>query len=69
MHTCNDCYDNFIEDEYNFILVCKKYDNIRKAYIKPYYCRRHSYKQVFQILNLYFSNSHGVEVTKSIMFF
>ena len=37
MHTCNDCYDNLIEDEYHFILVCKNYDNITKAYIKPYY--------------------------------
>jgi hypothetical protein len=42
MRTCNVCHDNLIEDEYHFILVCKKYDNIRKAYIKPYYWRRPS---------------------------
>ena len=51
MRTCNDCYDNLIEDEYHFILVCKKYDNIRKAYIKLYYWRRPSSFKLVQLLS------------------
>ena len=42
MHTCNVCYKNLIEDEYHFILVCKKSDNFRMFHIKPYYWRRPS---------------------------
>ena len=32
------CNDNDIEDEYHFILECSKYMEIRRKYIKPYYC-------------------------------
>ena len=51
MRTCNVYHDNLIEDEYHFILVCKKYDNIRKAYIKPYYWRRPSSFKLVQLLS------------------
>ena len=51
MRTCNVCHDNLIEDEYHFILVCKKYDNIRNAYIKPYYWRRPSSFKLVQLLS------------------
>ena len=30
--------NNDIEDEYHFILECSKYVEIRRKYIKPYYC-------------------------------
>ena len=32
------CIKNDIEDEYHFILECSKYVEIRRKYIKPYYC-------------------------------
>jgi hypothetical protein len=35
---CNMCNNNDIEDEYHFILECSKYVEIRRKYIKPYYC-------------------------------
>ena len=51
MRICNVCYDNLIEDEYHFILVCKQYDNIGKAYIKPYYWRKPSSFKIVQLLS------------------
>ena len=53
MHTCNVCYENLIEDEYHFILVCKQYDNIRKIYIKSYYWRRPSLFKLVQLLSVH----------------
>ena len=53
MRTCNVCYENTIEDEYHFILVCKKYDNIRKIYIKQYYWRRPSSFKLVQLLSVH----------------
>ena len=53
MHTCNVCYENLIEDEYHFILVCKQYDNIRKIYIKSYYWRRPSSFKLVQLLSVH----------------
>ena len=35
---CNMCSNNDIEDEYHFILECSEYVEIRRKYIKPYYC-------------------------------
>ena len=35
---CNMCNNNDIEDEYHFILECSEYVEIRRKYIKPYYC-------------------------------
>ena len=37
LHLCDVCNDSCIEDEFHFILRCKKYDDMRKKYIKPYY--------------------------------
>jgi hypothetical protein len=34
---CQYCNTQDIEDEFHFILKCKKYDDIRKKYIKPFY--------------------------------
>ena len=53
IRTCNVCYENIIEDEYLFILVCKKYDNIRKIYIKPYYWRRPSSFKLVQLMSVH----------------
>ena len=35
---CQNCQMNTIEDEYHFILVCQKFRELRKIYLKPYYC-------------------------------
>jgi hypothetical protein len=35
---CNMCNNNDIKDEYHFILEYSKYVEIRRKYIKPYYC-------------------------------
>ena len=32
------CNNNDIDGEYHFILECSKYVEIRRKYIKPYYC-------------------------------
>jgi hypothetical protein len=53
---CNMCNNNDIEDEYHFILECSKYVEIRRKYIKPYYCInpsafKHSY-YLFKILKI-----------------
>jgi hypothetical protein len=35
---CNMCSNSDMEDEHHFILECSKYVEIRRKYIKPYYC-------------------------------
>ena len=35
---CTHCNMNVIESEYHFLLVCPKYYEIRKRYLKKYYC-------------------------------
>ena len=35
---CNKCNMKVIENEYHFLLVCPFYTNIRKTYLKPYFC-------------------------------
>ena len=44
------CNNNDIEDEYHFILECSKYVEIRRKYIKPYYCINPSAFKLFKIL-------------------
>jgi hypothetical protein len=46
---CNN-YD--IEDEYHFILECSKYVEIRRKYIKPYYCINPSAFKLTQLLSV-----------------
>lgn len=53
MRTCNVYYENLIEDAYHFIVACKKYDNIIKIYIKPYYQRRSSPFKLVQLLSVH----------------
>ena len=49
---CNMCNNNVIEDEYHFILECSKYVEIRRKYIKPYYCINPSACKLTQLLSI-----------------
>jgi hypothetical protein len=49
---CNMCNNNDIEDEYHFILECSKFVEIRRKYIKPYYCINPSAFKITQLLSL-----------------
>jgi hypothetical protein len=46
------CNDSCIEDEFHLILKCKKYDDIRKKYIKPYYWKKPSAFKLVQLLSV-----------------
>ena len=35
---CQNCTMNVVESEYHFLLVCNKYRDIRKQFLKPYFC-------------------------------
>ena len=35
---CTNCNMNVIENEYHFLLVCPKYNDLRKTYFSPYFC-------------------------------
>ena len=37
--TCRFCNGNHIKNEYHFLFVCPLYRDIRKTYLKPYYCQ------------------------------
>jgi len=39
LRTCTNCNMNQPETEYHFILTCPIFKDIRKLYLKPYYCR------------------------------
>lgn len=49
---CTMCNDRLIEDEYHFILICRKYEDIRKRYIKQYYWRNPSALKLVQLLSV-----------------
>lgn len=36
---CKYCHSKMIENEYHFLLVCPLYTELRRKYLKPYYCR------------------------------
>ena len=48
------CNNNAIEDEYHFILECSKYVEIRRKYIKPYYCINPSAFKLTQLLLIWY---------------
>ena len=52
LHLCDVCNDSCIEDEFHFILRCKKYDDMRKKYIKPYYWKKPSAFKLVQLLSV-----------------
>ena len=50
---CKNCHHNQIENEYHFILICPKYSNLRKKYIKSYF---YTWPTLQKFINL-FSNT------------
>jgi hypothetical protein len=46
---CAHCRTQSIEDEYHFLLICPKYYELRRALLKPYFCRWPTIKK-FEIL-------------------
>jgi hypothetical protein len=71
------CNNNDIEDEYHFILECSKYVEIRRKYIKPYYCINPSAFKLTQLLsvqnikelNKYFKTDFSLPMIKNLFFF
>ena len=49
---CTTC--NVLEDEYHFVIICQRYNDIRRKYIKPYYYIR---PYMFKYLDLIQSTS------------
>lgn len=47
------CDKHVIEDEYHFILVCEKNNELRKKFIKPYYWRKPSNFKLVQLLSVH----------------
>ena len=48
---CRQCYVQDIEDEYHFILVCNKFNNIRRKYIPVYFRERPNMHKFVQLMN------------------
>ena len=49
---CDFCNDSCIEDEFHLILKWKKYDDMRKKYIKPYYWKKPYAFKLVQLLSV-----------------
>ena len=45
------CSLNMIENEFHFLLVCLKYYELRRKFLKPYYCRRPNLNKFDQLLS------------------
>ncbi len=48
---CVLCNDNDIEDEFHFILICPRYNDLRKTHIARYYYRYPSVAKLIELLN------------------
>ena len=48
---CKLCSLNTIENEYHFLLVCPKYYELRRKFLKPYYCRWPNLNKFDQLLS------------------
>ena len=47
---CSFCSMNVIENEYHFLLCCPFYSELRRTYLKPYFCRWPSINKFINIL-------------------
>ena len=59
---CTTC--NVLEDEYHFVIICQRYNNLRRKYIIPYYYIR---PNMFKFFNLIQSTS--LVVVKNLALF
>ena len=48
---CVLCSKNDIEDEYHFILICDRYNDIREKFISNFYFKRPSVVKLLSLLN------------------
>ena len=48
---CVLCNTNNIEDEYHFVLICTKFNELRKRYIKRYYWLRPSVAKFCELMS------------------
>ena len=55
---CIMCDSGDVEDEYHFTLICSRYNDIRRLYLKQYYYRRPS---VFKFIQLMQSDSYELK--------
>ena len=51
---CKLCSLDDVEDEYHFILVCPRFDDLRQIYIRRYYHRR---PNVYKLIELFQSHN------------
>ena len=45
---CTLCHKHDIKDEYHALMICSRYETLRKTYLKPYYYKRPS---VYKLMN------------------
>ena len=48
---CLFCTKDDLEDEYHFVLICPRYNNLRMQLIKTYYYKNPSMLKFIQLLN------------------
>ena len=45
------CHKHDIQDEYHALMICSRYETLRKTYLKPYYYKRPSVYKFIQLMN------------------
>ena len=48
---CTLCHKHDIQDEYHALMICSRYESLRKKYLKPYYYKRPSVYKFIQLMN------------------
>ena len=48
---CTLCHKHDIQDEYHALMICSRYETLRKTYLKPYYYKRPSVYKFIQLMN------------------
>ena len=46
---CTLCYKHDIQDKYHALMICPRYETLRKTYLKPYYYKRPSVYKFIQL--------------------
>ena len=64
---CKFCNSQTIENEYHFLLVCPMYIEVRRKYLKPYYCRWPTLNKFDKIMSTN-NKSEIVSLSKYIYF-
>ena len=48
---CTLCHKHDIQDEYHVLMICCRYETLRKTFLKPYYYKRPSVYKFIQLMN------------------